>query len=130
MLQHSKSCARVPSGAVQCANELSEPAAAAAAALAGCGSRSDHRGPAACSCRLAAIAQGAAHTEHRGQHIRSTGGSTYGAQGSTPAETSKLLTSRIMSTGVSAVATTGPAGEAWHCCLSCVRELPRLQTNA
>ena len=29
MLQHSKSCARVPSGAVQCANELSEPAAAA-----------------------------------------------------------------------------------------------------
>ena len=101
MLQHSKSCARVPSGAVQCANELSDPAAAVLLLpwLA-----ADHdlitgaQQPAAANwqpvAQGAAIAQGAAHTEHRG---------------STPADTSKLLTSRIMSTGVSAVATIGLA---------------------
>ena len=91
----------MPSGAVQCANELSEPAAAwllpwlaadhdlitGAQQPAAADWQPEHRGS-------QYGAQGAANTEHRG---------------STPAETSKLLTSRIMSTGVSAVATIGLA---------------------
>ena len=113
MLQHSKSCARCP--VVLCSVLMSwvNPP------LLGC-------------ClgwlQITIWSPGPSSLQlQTGSH--STGGSTYGAQGQ---HTSRDKQAVNKSNNVHQSLGTGHhwAGEAWHCWLSCVRELPRLQTNA